>query len=199
MAVPSGAAQHLSYYKAENGFGTLGPKGWHCFGTYGSYGATLYVSPDSINPRGLLSTSWEGFAGPAIQISTIDGDTSGRFEVAKIIARAFPTHKGLVEGVIAEGIEPASSFPYGAYPADSLKYRGENIVEFQTPAQTEGLGTASCRLQKNERPISGVAILFGEEPNLVLLCVRLPSQANDLTQFITRQTERGAASFDTRH
>src|SRR6185437_1740796 len=49
MAIPAGAAQRLAYYKAENGFGVLAPKGWHCFGTYGSGGANLFVSPNPIN------------------------------------------------------------------------------------------------------------------------------------------------------
>jgi hypothetical protein len=163
MAIPAEAAQRLAYYKAENGFGVLAPKGWHCFGTYGSNGANLYVSPSPINASDLFSTTWKGFPGPVIQISSVNGGTSGRFEVARIIARVFPDCQEFVDNVIAEGIEPASSFPSGPYPADTLKYRGKNIVEFRTPANKDGLGTAS-RLQKNHSPISGVAILFGEEP-----------------------------------
>jgi hypothetical protein len=191
IAIPAGAAQRLAYYKAEYGVGVLAPKGWRCFGTYGSNGATLYVSPDPINAADLFSTSWKGFTGPVVQISSVDGGTSGRFEVAKTIARVFPAHKAFVEGVIAEGIEPASSFPYGPYPADTLKYRGENIVEFWTPAQTDGLGTAS-RLQKNDSPIRGVAILFGEEPSLVQLSARLPSETSELAQLMVAQAEREA-------
>ncbi len=34
-------AARLAYYKAKNGFGILGPRGWHCFSTYGSNGSTL--------------------------------------------------------------------------------------------------------------------------------------------------------------
>src|SRR5215470_5435588 len=155
MAVSAEAAQNLAYYKAE--IGVLAPRGWYCFGTYGSNGEILYVSPDPINPVDLFSTSWGGFAGPAVQISREDGGTSGRFGVAKTIARVFPARKAFVERVIAEGIEPATAFPFGPYPADTLKYRSENIVEFLTPAQKNGLGTAS-RLQKGDSPISGVAI-----------------------------------------
>src|SRR5208282_4662295 len=195
MAIPAEAAQRLAYYKAEEGIGVLAPRGWHCFGTYGSSGATLYVSPDPIKAADLFSTSWNGFAGPVIQISSVDGDTSGRFTVAKIIARVFPTHKAFVQAVIAEGIEPASSFPFGPYAGDTLKYRTKDIVEFLTPARTDGLGTAS-RLQKNDSPISGAAILFGKESNLLQLSVRLPPQASDLAQFIIQQTEREAPHFD---
>lgn len=192
MAIPAAAARRLAYYKAEEGIGVLAPRGWRCFGTYGSNGAALYVSPDPFNAADLFSTSWRGFAGPAVQVSQEAGDTSGRFAVAKVIARVFPAHKAFVEGVIAEGIEPASSFPSGPYPADTLKYRGDNIVEFRTPAQKEGLGTAS-RLQKNDSPIYGVAILLGEEPSLVQLSVRLPSEISDLVQLLIEQTEREAS------
>jgi hypothetical protein len=143
IAIPPGAAQRLAYYKAEEGPGVLAPRGWHCFGAYGSNGATLYVSPDPINAADLFSTSWKGFAGSVIQISYELADTSGRFAVAKTIARVFPSHKAFVEKVVAEGIQPASSFPYGLYPADLLMTRGQNVVEFWTPAKTEGLGTAS--------------------------------------------------------
>lgn len=112
-----------------------------------------------------------------------------------MIARVFPAHKAFVERVIAEGIEPASSFTYGPYTADTLKYRSENVVEFLTPAQKDGLGTAS-RLQKSDSPISGVAILFGkEEPNLLRLWVRLPPETGNLAELIIQQTERGAFSF----
>lgn len=192
MAIPAEAAQRLAYYKAEDGFGVLAPKGWHCFGTYGSNGASLFVSPEPINRSDLFSTSWKGFPGPVIQISTVNGDTSGRFEVARIIARVFPDRKDFVEKVIAEGIEPASAFPSGPYPTDTLEYRGDGIVEFVTPPRKDGLGTAS-RLLKNNSPISGVAILFGEEPNLLQLSVRLPSVISDLTaQLIIAQAEQEA-------
>jgi len=117
VAVSPGAVQRLAYYKAEEGVaGVLAPRGWHCFGTYGSNGGTLYVSPDPISADDLLSTSWKGFAGSVIQISYEVGDRSGRFAVAKTIARVFPSHKNFVEGVVAEGIQPASSFPYGSDP-----------------------------------------------------------------------------------
>jgi hypothetical protein len=129
-----------------------------------------------------------------VQISFESGDTSGRFGVAKTIARVFPAHKAFVEEVIAEGIEPASSFPFGPYPADTLTYRTENVVEFVTPPRAEGLGTAS-RLQKNDNPIIGVAILKGEEPNLVRVWVRLPVETNDLARIIIQEAEKDAAPF----
>jgi hypothetical protein len=193
MTIPTEAARRLAYYKAKEGVGVLAPKGWHCFGAYGSNGTTLYVSPDPISPADVVSSSWKkGLVGPVVQISLDDGGTSGRFAVARTIARVFPARKDFVENVIAEGIEPASSFPFGPYPLDALTYRGENVVEFSTPARAEGLGTDS-RLQKNDTPIRGAALLVGEEPNLLRVWVRLPSEDNKLSQLIIQQTEREAA------
>ena len=191
VSISAAAAQRLAYYKSAYGAGTLAPRGWRCFGTYGSSGSGLYVGPEPIRPADLFSPNWKGFSGPVIQISLEDGGTSGRFGVARTIARVFPAHSEFVQDVVAEGIEPASSFPSGPYPNDKLTYRNGETVEFQTPGDTEGLGTAS-RLRKNSSPISGVAMLVGEELSLLKLFVRLPPETSDLTQAIIRQTEHDA-------
>jgi hypothetical protein len=49
LATPAEAGK-LAYYKAAKGIGVLAPRGWHCFGTYGSGGDTLFVAPDPIHP-----------------------------------------------------------------------------------------------------------------------------------------------------
>jgi hypothetical protein len=185
------AAQRLAYYESEQGFGVLAPRGWYCFGTYGSGGNTLYVSSQPINSADLFSATGSVFSGSAIELSVQDGGTSGRFSVAKTIARVFPAHRGFVKNVIEEGIEPASSFPLGPYPNDKLTYRGNEIVEYETPAHTEGLGTSSWLLS-NAEPISGVAILIGEDTNLLKLSVRLSPDQTDLASSIIRQVERDA-------
>jgi hypothetical protein len=113
------AAARLAWYKAQNAPGVLAPRDWHCLSTYGSSGATLYVSPEPINSELVFSTAWKGFAGPAIQISSMNGGTSGRFEVAQKIARLFPAHIDFVRQVIAEGIEPASDSPPAPIPRTS--------------------------------------------------------------------------------
>jgi hypothetical protein len=191
VPLATGTAQRLAYYKAEQGFGVFAPRGWHCFGTYGSSGANLYVSPQPIDTTLIFSDAWKGFAGPVIQLSVEDGDTSGRFDVASIIARVFPAHRAFVRNVIAEDIAPTSDFPFGPYPKDKLVYRSKEIVEYQTPAQTDGLGTRS-RLLKSSDPISGVQILMGEPPSLLSLAMRLPAESNDLTSAIIQQAERDA-------
>ena len=184
VAIPAGVGQRLAYYKAEYGAGVLAPRGWHCFSTYGSNGSNLFVTPDPIDPKALFSDSWKGFSGQAIEVSVSSGGTSGRFEVAKIIARVFPEYKAFAENVIAEGIEPASSFPFGPYPKDKLTYRSKSIVEFETPANTQGLGTdlkASSQCECNRwsrdpfrsgyRP--GSAYRRGFRKKIAILCKRL--------------------------
>lgn len=189
VVLPADMAQRLAYYKAENGSGILAPRGWHCFSTYGSSGSNLYVTPAQINPADLFSTNWKGFSGQAIQVSSLDGGTSGRFGVAKIIARVFPAHIGFAHHVISEGIEPASSFPSGPYPRDKLRYLSDRAVEFETPAHETGLGTDS-RLASNDSPIFGAAVLIGdEEPMLVLVSARLSADNRNLIQPILRKAE----------
>jgi hypothetical protein len=190
--IPKEAAQQLAFYKAEQGFGVLAPRGWHCFEIYGSNGGSLFVSPQSIDAKMLFSDTWKGFTGPVIQLSGEDGGTSGRFGVARMIARVFPSYHSFVRKVIGEGIEPAGNFPSGPYPKDKLVHRTKELVQYQTPPQTEGLGTQS-RLLKNTDPICGVAMLLGlvkeGEPSLLLLAVRLPSGMTNLSSAIIRQTE----------
>jgi hypothetical protein len=193
VAIPAGVAQRLAYYKAEYSSGVLAPRGWNCFSTYGSNGANLFVSPDPMDSKTLLSLDWKGFTGPAVQISVSDGGTSGRFEVAKVIARVFPEYKTFAQGVIAEGIEPASDFPFGPYPSDKLTYRGKNIVEFETPANAQGLGTDS-RLQMNASPIDGVAIIAGADTDLTMLSARVPASDSDLIPAMVARVEIEAAA-----
>jgi hypothetical protein len=195
VAIPAAVAQRLAYYKAEYGVGVLAPRGWHCFSTYGSNGGSLFASPDPIDPKAPFSENWKGFSGPAIQVSESSGGTSGRFEVAKIIARVFPAYKSFAQDVIAEGIEPASNFPFGPYPNDKLTYHGKDVVEFETPPNTEGLGTDS-RLQMNASPIEGVAIITGADTDLIQLSARVSSNDHDLIPIIVSQVERDAAASE---
>jgi hypothetical protein len=193
VAIPAAMARRLAYYKSEYGPGTLAPRGWHCFSNYGSDGSNLFVSPDPINTSDLSSMNWKGFTGHVIEVSEMDGGTSGRFEVAKIIARVFPAYKAFAQKVIAEGIEPASDFSFGPYPSDKLTNRGKNIVEFETPANAQGLGTDSL-LQPNASPIDGVAIIAGADTDLVLLSARVPAADSDLIPAMVAQAEKEAAA-----
>jgi hypothetical protein len=188
VQVDARAAQRLAYYRAEYPPGVLAPQGWYCFGVYGSNGSIVFVSPQPIKTADLFSTTSVGFTGPAIQGSYRNGDTSGRFEVAQVMARVFPAQKAFVQRVIDEGIEPASDFPFGPFPKDKLILQSDRIVEYQTPPHSEGLGTLS-RLRANDLPINGVEILQGDTPNLVSIRVRLPPDMIDLTSPIIHQSE----------
>jgi hypothetical protein len=136
---------------------------------------------------------WKGFTGLAIQISVSSGGTSGRFEVAKVTARVFPAYKQFAQNVIAEGIEPASDFPFGPYANDKLTDRGKNIVEFETPANAVGLGTDS-RLLPNASPIDGVAVITGTDTDLIQLSARVAANDRDLIPLIVKRAESDAAS-----
>lgn len=193
VAISPKMARRLAYYKADHGAGILAPRGWHCFSTYGSSGSNLYVTPEPINGKEvLLSSDWKGFTGPVIQVSEAITGTSGRFDAARIIARVFPAHMAFVDGVISEGIEPASEFPKGPYPSDKLRYLSKEAVEYETLANHDGLGTKNSRLRKNSSPIKGVAIFNpdNEDPGLVYAALRLPPDAADLGPIIIREIER---------
>jgi hypothetical protein len=179
VQVPKRAAQRLAYYQAF-GYGVLAPRGWYCFGTYGSGGSTLFMS--SLPIKGTLNQNPAGLAGPAEAVSRTDGGTGGRFEVAQVIARVFPARKAYVEGVASE-VEPAIAFTFGPYPGDKLIVQTDRLVQFQTASHSEGLGTMS-RLKADDDPIEGVAILEGKTPDLLMLRVRLPRELRDLAPVI---------------
>lgn len=166
VALPANLANKLAWYSTARdavGIGVLAPRGWHCFGTYGSSGASLYVAPEPLDSdKVLMHKNWHGFSGLAVQRSLSDGGTSGRFKVAQVIARVFPAHRDFVRSVVAEKLQPESDFPFGPYPSDKLHYLNRELVDFTTPANADGLGTASW-LIRNADPIRGFAALFPDD------------------------------------
>ena len=183
MTLSSTDAQKLEYFSA-GGEGVLGPRGWFCFDVYGSSGDTLLVAPRPLDAASVFAS--EGYTGPAITISHIWGQGSGRSEVAEVIARVFPAYKSYATGVTEEfGL----TFSFGPFPKDQLTYEGENVVKFRTPPQTEGLGTNRW-LKKNDSQIEGVSILDHGTFNLRLLSVRLPANLSALAPVIIGQVER---------
>ena len=190
--VPSEIQPKLSNY-ASTDLAVLAPRGWHCFESYGSNGATLWVTPSAIGAQDLPGNRLVA-PGPAIVISRIYGGTSGRFTVAKIVARVFPSSWSYARGVIAEKIEPERDFVFQPFPADILIRRGPNLVEFTTPADDEGLGTFHA-LATSRMPVTGVAILSPEDDmNLVMLDVRLPPELQSLASTIVGSVEQDAAA-----
>jgi hypothetical protein len=189
-------AERMAWYEYRDDgdqIGVLGPRGWNCFATIGSDGMSLYVSSEPLNSAKILEhKNWRGFTGPAIQLSVSLGGTSGRFEVARVIARVFPAHRDFVARVVAESLEPASDFPAGPFPTDHLIYKSKELVEFTTPAHHKGLGTLSWLLP-SDQPIYGFARISGEDTDLDQLNVRLPANVSDLAPAIIKQAEHEAA------
>jgi hypothetical protein len=193
LPVSAKDARALAYYKSADGIAVLAPRGSYCQGDSGSGGYGLFVSPKPIDRS---KPGWDSIDGPGIDINHITGGASGRYEIAEIMARVYPAYRDLARRVL----EPMDfSVPAGPYPGDVLTYRGEDIVEFITPAQTEGLGTHFSWLKKNDSPVAGAAIITGESvypgdpPNVVLLSVRLPADLARLTPVIVRYVERDTA------
>jgi hypothetical protein len=177
----------LAYY-ASTHLGVLAPRGWRCFVLYGSSGSVLLVTPEFHDANDLFRSETK-LTGPAVELSRIMGGTSGRFEVAEIVARLFPVARPFVQQVIDEGLVPKERFPFGPYPNDTLIRRSDTEVEFVTLGDSEGLGT-SARVAKNGQPIGGVAILLpAEDMDLVKLSIRLPPEMRDLSPAIITTVE----------
>ncbi|MGD0184272.1 MAG: hypothetical protein ABSC25_03375 [Roseiarcus sp.] len=185
--VDAATAGQLAFYQAQDSFGVLAPRGWKCFYFYGSSGATLVIAPSG-NLQNALNAP---LTGPAVVESQDYGGTSGRFEVAKYSARLFPQlEQAFIASVIAEGIEPKEDFPSGPYPADKTTAKSARLIEFETPANMDGLGT-SGQLQKSALPIEGMAKLedTADGPDFYLLSVRLPANQAALAPAIVSQAE----------
>jgi hypothetical protein len=195
VRLPPAIADHLAWYEYSGDaghFGTLGPRGWNCFVTIGSNGWTLYISPEPLDSAKLLEhRNWKGFTGPAIQLSGSDGGTSGRFEVAKVVARVFPAHRDYARSIIAEGFGPASDYPFVPFHSDRLTYRSKELVEFTSPARHRGLGTMSWLLP-SDQPITGFALLSigpNVDTELLHLSFRLPPSLSPLGATLIQQAE----------
>ncbi len=170
----------LAFYAVDDSLGVLAPRNWHCIGLYGSNGRLLLVTPEAMSADSLLAQV--PVPGPAVQLSVSLGDTSGRFDVARVAARLFPSRRAFVQQVIAEDIEPAKTFPMGPFPGDTITRRNDQVVEYDTPAGRTGMGTTS-RLVPGATPISGVAILT-RAPDSIVLASRMPPGDEALTQAI---------------
>jgi hypothetical protein len=182
VRIDASAAQKLAYY-TDNGPPVLAPRGWYCFGTYGSSGGTLYVSPNPIQRDDIFSPSRDGFKGPVVEIDATSGNGSGTAMVAEVWARVFPAYWPIVKGLVNNGDLSADAYKFGPFQNDKLILKTERLVEFQTPAHSEGLGTMN-RLKANDDPIDGVAILEGQTPDLLMLRVRLPRDLRGLAPAI---------------
>src|SRR5438477_11337899 len=62
----SDVAPKLAYYKAKDSIGVLAPRGWHCFGLYGSNGTILIVAPEAHSSRDFFGKHLFSTTGPAV-------------------------------------------------------------------------------------------------------------------------------------
>ena len=177
-------AVQLAWYQGSYGQGVLAPRGWHCLATYGSNGATTYVTPQQLTGSQVLSSTWRGLDGPAIQLSDMSGGTSGRFYVAEAISRLFPAFRGYLAGQDFGTMK----FPSGPYPTDKLHYLNDHTVEYIAAAHQQGLGTES-RLVPGNLPISGVMLLTGSDTDLVALSIRLQNDSDPVARAISLEVE----------
>jgi hypothetical protein len=134
----------------------------------------------------MKTDQWADYRGPEVTVTTTSGATSGRYAVARVIARVFPTHMAFVEDVIGEGVEPASNFPVGPYSTDKAISQTARMYEYQTPPNSEGIGGNN----KSEYPWDGVVILQGQAPDVLSITVRLPNESSNLASDIIKQAER---------
>lgn len=180
LAIDPQIAARLSYYRAVDGPGVLGPRGWQCYTTIGSSGIGIVVAPRFDGYRNLDSK------GPGISHVFFFADTSGRYPAAKVVARLFPQSRTFVERVIAEDVAPASDFPFGPWPDDKLSYVSNSAVRFETPSGKLGQGT-QAGFQPSIDPIHGRVRLV--EDGVYVLAARLPHGMIDLAETITGEVQ----------
>jgi hypothetical protein len=191
LVIESLAARQLSWYTSAMGAAVLGPRGWYCFAIYGSSGDSLFVAPEPLDKSRFFSDRNKPFTGPVIEFSRTYGDGSGSYEIAKTTALVFPGWVKHWERIFREFDDVGYPYRVGPFPSDEVVYKSNTVVEYVTPAHTEGLGTRG-RMKESDQRISGVAILIGDTPDLWQLNVRLPENRKKLAPVIIRDLESRA-------
>jgi hypothetical protein len=179
VAVDPEVALKLAYYKGQH-TGVFAPRGWRCRAWYGSNGDFVIVAPSEIQD----TFPAPPIAGPAVQADSVNGETSGRFEVADIAARFFPDlMRDYIQSVRRENTELRVIKPY---PLDVVHRLNDRTVEFMTPANQEGFGTSGSRLAQSGQPIRGITALSpaSVEAGLSQVFVRLPASEDALASVI---------------
>lgn len=190
--LPSSLARRVAYYAASGTPGVLAPRGWHCFGLYGSSGSKLIVAPRPLASGDLLGNQQFRTDGPAVELAYDYGGTSGRWAVAEAIARYFPLHHNFIEKNF-RGLK-VGPLPSGPYTHDKLTRRTEKVVRYLTPANTKGAGTEGF-LAPTAEPIKGLALLVTDPdgPDLLRVNVRLPDKDRPVVEVILRNAELQAS------
>ena len=163
--LPPAMAGQLAWYRVQR-------RRWSILARWGRAAGTALQPSVPMGGRSTLLPSpwrsakllehkdWKGFTGPAIQLSGSDGETSGRFEVAQVVARRFSgaprlcsyDHQGRLRSRLRLSIRP---FPLR--PASPTKAR--NSSSSATPAAATWR-SAQCTW----------LIAFRPDPSPVSLC-----------------------------
>jgi hypothetical protein len=184
VQLDAATASKLAYY-ADTLHGVLGPRGWACFGTAGSSESTLYVAPPPLGRADVINPDGSGLNGPVVELY----ESSSGYDVSRYITRVFPAHQAFAQGWINESREPASEFPTGVPATDRVTALGNEVVEYETPPNTDGLGVSE-RLKPSEDPVVGTVLLRGQTSAVVFTAVRLAPDLRDLAPAIMGQMER---------
>ena len=180
-------ASRLAYY-AYVSLGVLAPRGWHCHASYGSGGVMLLVTPDAPGGRAPSRTAWK-LRGPAVVLTFISAENSGRNQAAELAGPLFPAARRFVRGVDANARLSGFRLHPASIHKDRVRHRNSMVVGFVTPAGRDGLGT-SGRLAPDPQPVMGVVTWLPQWNNGVLkLDVRLPPHLRTLTSSILDQAE----------
>lgn len=189
--LPLDAAQQLAFYAALDGPGVLAPRGWHCFGVYGSNGSGLVVTPEKLIPGEFFKQHQFSTKGYGVELAFDYGGTSGRWAVAEAIARYFPRHRSFIQENF-QGLN-VGPLPSGPYPRDRFTRRTDKLVQYTTPPLTKGGGTIWV-LAPSTDPVEGLSMLVNESdgPDLLRVNVRLPDAERALAKIILANAERQA-------
>jgi hypothetical protein len=186
VVVPPGMQSTLALYSGDDdtASGVLAPRGWDCFGTYGSSGVTLYVVPRRLGGA-ILGRADKIKSGLVVIRSLATGGTSGRFTVAHVSARIFPRIRAFVDDVRNEGINSPKDYVFAPWPRDRLDRLSDFVVSYVTPPHAEGLGTA-VGPRPGAESIAGLAFLSDWEgkddgPNLIGVAIRLDARDQRLS------------------
>lgn len=189
VRLDAATAAKLAYYSLAQGHGVLAPRGWHCFGAYGTEDSTLYVTPEPIGAAETTDIAWSGLGGPMVELFVSSDDVNGRMDVVQYIARVFPAHRAYAVSVLAQYHQSIDSIQPGPPSTDTITRRGDELVEYETPANTDGFGLSE-RLKRSDDPIAGVAVLRRHESAVAFAAVRLPAALRGLAPAIIGQVEQ---------
>lgn len=182
--VPTVHAGQLALYAAE-GMRVLAPRGWHCIEIYDFGGAFLLVTPRLYTAATFPDAN--KLAGPAIELSLLSGENSGRDLVAEVFSRLFPSKRDFIRGAV-DNYDTPRHYPRGLFPGDRTIRRSKAEVDYTTPPHRDGMGTYESRLRPDTDPIVGTAMLAEVQgmDSVLLLNVRLPPRLRALTSVIRR-------------